>query len=178
VAKTFGHTDRSKLRFLDLGCGQGASTWFLAREGFDVVAIDGSVSALRKADFRLSKEGLTFKPVVGHLTNLPFDNYAFDAVIDIISTVHNTREDMELIFEETARVMKPGAKLFSIMPTTRCHKAPFKDRGTTTFMNDTILRQLLNPKFSIKDILNSSYEIRAPYICKFDTWIITAERKA
>ena len=38
----YGAPDRSAVRILDLGCGYGAATWYLAREGFAVSAIDGS----------------------------------------------------------------------------------------------------------------------------------------
>ncbi len=37
---------------------RGAHTWYLAREGFDVYAFDGSKSAVAKAAQRLEKEHL------------------------------------------------------------------------------------------------------------------------
>ena len=48
VARNYYNTDRSKVRILDFGCGQGAHTWYLAREGFDTYAFDGSSSAIKK----------------------------------------------------------------------------------------------------------------------------------
>ena len=43
---------------LDFGCGAGANTWFLAREGFDTYAFDGSEFAIRNAKNKLEKEGV------------------------------------------------------------------------------------------------------------------------
>jgi 2-polyprenyl-3-methyl-5-hydroxy-6-metoxy-1,4-benzoquinol methylase len=50
VARRFySTTDRGSIRILDLGCGAGTQTWYLAREGFDVSAIDGSQVGIDRA---------------------------------------------------------------------------------------------------------------------------------
>ncbi len=48
IARTFyAVPDRKAIRILDLGCGSGAATWYVAREGFSAFGIDGSPSAIR-----------------------------------------------------------------------------------------------------------------------------------
>ncbi len=49
---------RSATRVLDLGCGSGANAWFLAREGFQVVASDISEAGLARTRERLAADGL------------------------------------------------------------------------------------------------------------------------
>src|SRR2546429_3073745 len=44
-------------RTLDLGCGRGELTYYLARQGFEVTAIDYSSQALRLAEHCFSGEG-------------------------------------------------------------------------------------------------------------------------
>lgn len=39
---------RQRVKILDYGCGGGSHTWYLAREGFDTYAFDGSQSAIQK----------------------------------------------------------------------------------------------------------------------------------
>ncbi len=99
-------SDRSAVRFLDLGCGSGASTWFLAREGFTVTALDGSLSAIKRVG----------TGVVADAVNLPFKDNCFDVVVDILCISHNTINDINTIVEEVARVLKPGGRVFSVLP--------------------------------------------------------------
>ena len=41
--------NRQKINFLDLGCGTGSCSWYLAKEGFTVYGVDGSKTAISKA---------------------------------------------------------------------------------------------------------------------------------
>ena len=59
VARNYYNRDRKSVKILDFGCGQGANTWYLAREGFDTYAFDGSENAVLKCSERLKNEGLT-----------------------------------------------------------------------------------------------------------------------
>ena len=60
IARNFYNKDRKNIKILDFGCGAGANTWFLAREGFDVYAFDGSESAVNRAKEYLNKDGYNF----------------------------------------------------------------------------------------------------------------------
>src|SRR5215510_4119911 len=61
----FGVPDRNAVRFLDLGCGFGASTWFLAREGFSVDGIDGSSVIIKRLSERLRLERVGARGISG-----------------------------------------------------------------------------------------------------------------
>ena len=54
--------ERGKIKILDFGCGTGAHTWYLAREGFDAYAFDGSESAIRRAKKDLQKKD--YQPIL------------------------------------------------------------------------------------------------------------------
>ena len=84
VAKNFYKLNRSEFKILELGCGPGANLWFCAREGFNVFGIDGSNKAIEICIRRLDQEvpGWRGEIINGSVTNLPFQNSFFDAVID------------------------------------------------------------------------------------------------
>ena len=50
VARNYYNKVRITIKILDFCCGAGSNTWYLAREGFDVYAFDGSVSAVNKVE--------------------------------------------------------------------------------------------------------------------------------
>src|SRR5262249_61470196 len=66
----FRAPDRKQVKILEVGCGTGANVWFAAREGFDAYGIDGSPTAIRKAEQRFQKEGLTATWKVGDFVKL------------------------------------------------------------------------------------------------------------
>lgn len=105
---------RHFIRFLDLGCGQGATTWFLAREGYGTTAIDGSPAALRHTARRLAREGLSAQLVQGDITQLPFPDGTFHCVLDVMSSCCGPGPWRAL--GEVHRVLVPGGLVFSRLP--------------------------------------------------------------
>lgn len=66
---------------LDWGCGTGINSWFLAREGFDVVGTDISEAGISAARRLLAKEGLSGDLRVADLRDVPRDTGLFQYVI-------------------------------------------------------------------------------------------------
>lgn len=119
VFRRFGSVaDKSSMRILDLGCGAGNNTRFLASLGFRVDAIEGSESAVAVARDRLAEDGLTADVRVGDFRTLPYDDGVFDCVIDRGAVTHNRRADIVSTFAEVHRVLKPGGLFFSQMFST------------------------------------------------------------
>lgn len=113
--------DASTVSVLDLGCGSGANLWFLAREGFAAVGVDGSPHALSVAQARLAQEGLSVplhRYVLGEA--LPFPSAAFDLVIDRAVTTCNPPEVLQRTVAELSRVLRSGGHLFSLVYTGKC----------------------------------------------------------
>ena len=109
--------DRGAVRFLDLGCGFGASTWYLLREGFSVDAIDGSAVAIERLRTRLAEEGLHAGLAVGDIVDLPYPNETFDCALDVACLMCNTPDDSRVILDGVYDRLKPGGRLFSFTPT-------------------------------------------------------------
>jgi len=99
---------RSKVKnVLDLGCGTGRHCIHLAENGFDVVGVDFSESALKMANAWVWKERLTKVAFMrGTMTNIPFGNGHFDAVISVSVMHHAIKKDIEKTIDEVHRILK------------------------------------------------------------------------
>ena len=112
--------DRKKIKILDLGCGTGAATWYIARKGFSACGIDSSKTAIEIAKQRFQKEKLEGEFKVGDIIKLDYPNAFFDCITDIAALQHNKIENLKKIFNEIFRILKPKGKIFSMVLSKNC----------------------------------------------------------
>lgn len=116
MAKNFyGFKDRKSVKILDLGCGPGKDSWFLAREGFDVYGIEQSESAIEMARARFANDGLKGTFIAGDAKELHFGQEFFDAVIDDVSLQHNSIKEISEVLSGCSSVLKKGGMMCSIL---------------------------------------------------------------
>ena len=116
VARNFYSVEeRGQVKILDFGCGSGANTWFLAREGFDAYAFDYSESAIARAEKRAKEEGWKAKFSVQDGKNLNYKEETFDAVIDNVAICHNSYEEKIQMYEMAYKIMKKDGKLLTVV---------------------------------------------------------------
>jgi 2-polyprenyl-3-methyl-5-hydroxy-6-metoxy-1,4-benzoquinol methylase len=92
-------------RALDAACGLGANALFLAREGFEVDALDWSFEALRKCAAAAELQRLRVHPAVCDLTRLSLPPSRYDLVVSI-------RYLDRLLWPRLVRSLKPGGALW------------------------------------------------------------------
>jgi SAM-dependent methyltransferase len=101
-----------KRRILELGSGQGRDTLFFLRNGFEICAVDYSEKGLE--DLRNKAERLGVARIIQTVCHdvrrpLPFKANTFDACFShMLYCMALTTADLETLFEETRRVLKPG----------------------------------------------------------------------
>ena len=100
VARNYYNKVRRTIKILDFCCGAGSNTWYLAREGFDVYAFDGSVSAVNKVEKRLEKENLKADLRVLDACEINYKDNFFDCVIDNVSIYANKYENIVNMYTE------------------------------------------------------------------------------
>lgn len=103
-------------RILDVGCGEGALTRFLAGAGAEIVGIDPAGDKIESASAAAAAEGSTaaFREGVGEA--LPFEDRSLDVVLYSNSLHHVPLEAMRPALAEAARALVPGGVLYAMEP--------------------------------------------------------------
>lgn len=89
---------------LDAGCGTGRISRYLADRGCAVRGVDLSGGMLRMAQ----RDHPDIATTVGSITDLPYDDLSFDALVYWYSIIHLPDEALPRVFSEAARVLRPG----------------------------------------------------------------------
>lgn len=100
--------ERGYRKILDLGCGTGKHSIFLAQKGFSIYATDispvGIEIAKKKAE-ALNLNNIHFKQ--HDMSKIPLPNSFFDAVICIWTIYHGTLPEIFRTVNEIYRVLRP-----------------------------------------------------------------------
>lgn len=98
-------------RILDAGCGVGGLLRFLRRQGFRVVGVDASPTAIET----LKRAAPDMEAEVANIERLPFPDASFDAYLAIGSWEYPPHGPANAAWE-AVRVVKPGGLLFTEVP--------------------------------------------------------------
>ncbi len=93
---------------LDLGCGFGRNSNWLASKGVIVDAININEEELNKAKERAAEQGVKVNYVKADAGNLPFQDASFDVLLDAGCTHMCDKETQEKAIKEAVRLLKPG----------------------------------------------------------------------
>lgn len=101
------------LQVLDLGCGMGKNSNYLASLGNEVLAIDISFTALKEAEKRSQASGCKVRYVHADMSErIPAEDAQFDLALDVMSSNSLLRAQLASYSEELARVMKKDGFVF------------------------------------------------------------------
>ncbi|MFA5420667.1 MAG: class I SAM-dependent methyltransferase [Patescibacteria group bacterium] len=101
------------LNVLDLGCGTGRNSNYLAGRDNDVVGIEFSKFALNLARERARENNLKVKYILGDIgKEYEIKDSSIDLVLDITSSNSLDEKGREVYLKEVFRVLKPGGYFF------------------------------------------------------------------
>lgn len=93
-------------QILDVGCGGGFTSEFMAERGAVVSGIDMSAATVETAKSHAKEMNLSINYLVGSAEALPFPDNSFDVItcVDVLEHV----PDLGKVLKEIYRVLKPG----------------------------------------------------------------------
>lgn len=110
-------------KVLDLGCGSGRHTVFLAKLGFEVYGMDSSKSGLKQTKEWLIQSNLKAKlKYASCYEKFPYKDNFFDAIISVQVIHHAKIEDIQFCISEIERTLKPDGIAFITVPRTKKNK--------------------------------------------------------
>ena len=100
----------SPKKVIDVGCGQGRSAVYLAKEGFQVTGIDYIKEALEQTKKLADQNEVSINLVEDEIDKTwPFEDNYFDIAVDSFSSIDiETKEGREVYRNEMLRTLKPG----------------------------------------------------------------------
>lgn len=100
------------LKILCLACGGGQQAPILAGRGAQCICFDNSIKQLEQDQLVMLRENLNYETLKGDMTEkFPFKDNYFDIVVYAFSNVYI--EDVQHVWDECYRVLKPEGSLFS-----------------------------------------------------------------
>lgn len=117
----------SNKRVLDAACGTGYGSAMMAKTALSVWGIDISREAVAFAEADYADSGAHF--VCGSVTELPFEDNAFDVVVSYETLEHIDARSQELFLAEIKRVLAPDGMLIMSTP----NREVYDRRGDNKF---------------------------------------------
>lgn len=98
--------------FLDLGCGLGRHSVYMAKHGFSVSSVDLSEYGVEHLRQWADRESLKINAAVSNMLSLPFEDNSFDCIMAYNVIYHTDTKGFSAAVEEIKRVLKSGGELF------------------------------------------------------------------
>ena len=152
----YGVPDRSRVRVLDIGSGNGANSWYLAYEGFSVTALDKNDAAMAALKHRFEQEKFfrdRIEYVVGDIATHPLRENHFDVIADINTLCHVQNPPMYSLRD----ALKKDGKFFCIAPADKTWKERVMEGKDYCRFNDKFEMLTLLKPFRQINIQPASY---------------------
>lgn len=107
---------------LELGCGLGIFSTYLAKKGAIVFGIDISVEAVKAAKMINELNGTSCHFCEGDIANLPYGCDTFDCVVGVAVLHHLSKPDVVETMIQVKKILKNGGKAVFLEPieNSRC----------------------------------------------------------
>lgn len=159
-------------RALEVGCGTGTNSVWLAQQGFDVTGIDVAPLAIERAERRAREAGVSVRFLVADLAVLPDLGDPFDFFFDR-GCYHAVRLiNPDLYALTVARHLKPGARGLILAGNAQEPYTP-----GPPVVTETEIRDELGPTFEILDLHPFRFDEAPGVPMRFLGWSCLVEKR-
>ncbi|MGH9516581.1 MAG: class I SAM-dependent methyltransferase [Terriglobales bacterium] len=124
-------------RVLDVGTGGGRHMRLAGELDFSPFGVDISFTGLSHAQERLRRANFIASVAVASMTDLPFADASFHAVVSYGSFYYGSATEMRQAVAETHRVLASGGKSFVVLRSTNDYRyGKGRELGANTFELD------------------------------------------
>jgi ubiquinone/menaquinone biosynthesis C-methylase UbiE len=135
-------------KVLDVACGMGYGSYFLAEVASQVTGIDFDRATIEHAHRYYKRSNLTY--LVGDAMILPFPKASYDTVVSFETLEHLS--DIPLFLGEVCRVLKPNGRYVVSTPIVRKTTRKPKNPHHTVEYSAEDFRVLLERYFSVAEL--------------------------
>ncbi|MCB9138782.1 MAG: class I SAM-dependent methyltransferase [Caldilineaceae bacterium] len=134
-------------RGLDLGCGLGRASIYLAQRGWRMDGVDFIPAAIAEAQARAESAGVSelIHFYTGPITELDFLHPGYDMALDVGCAHGLSEEELSLYHDQLTRLLKPGAHYLLFAHLTR-------DGDERSWLDEDQLRTLFARDFDLEKV--------------------------
>jgi len=105
-------TENGFKSFLDIGCGLGRHSIYMAKNEFEVFAFDLSKYSVNAVKEKAEEQNLKIDLKVCDMLALPYADNSFDCMLALNVISHTDSIGMKQILKEIYRVLKPNGEIY------------------------------------------------------------------
>jgi len=163
LKRMLGNVEGKKV--LDIGCGRGNISFYLARKGANVIGIDLSKNFINFCKKKINKVNLKVDFRVMNAQIPDFENKTFDIIVG--SRIIHHLPDIELFFRECKRLLKKKGFITFIEPLKKnpiveMNRRHLNPKKRTTHEHPLLLSEILKAKKIFGNIMHAEYYIISP----------------
>lgn len=160
-------------RALEIGCGTGTNSIWLAKQGFEVTALDVSPTAIAKAEVKIAAAKVGCRLLVGDFLTVEFSGDPFGFIYDRgCLHVFDDAQERARFAARVASLLAPQGIWHSLIGST---DGPPRDTGPPRRSAMEIVAAL-EPRFEILELTSTTFDRVRHNQAR--AWVLVARRRA